>query len=197
MNWAMAELTEKDMMWLHGAAGAGKSSIAQSMTELCMKSGAPVASFFFFRTDTTRNYVRPLVPTLVYQLIVIMPTIRTLVLDIIEQDPLIFEKSLEERIRLLIIGPLRHFEETQSFRVPIVLLIDGLDECKGRDIQAGIIHAFSNRIRTKTGTQVRVPISSRVEPHLIMTFNSQTVKSSLDRPPLDDNIFLITTYGYL
>ncbi len=55
--------------WLNGAAGAGKSAICQSIAERCIRHGILVASFFFFRTDNSRNTIDRLVATLVYQII--------------------------------------------------------------------------------------------------------------------------------
>ena len=44
------------ILWLTGAAGAGKSAIAQSIIELCLVQGLIIASFFFNRSDSTRNW---------------------------------------------------------------------------------------------------------------------------------------------
>ncbi|KAF8966225.1 hypothetical protein BDZ97DRAFT_1658024, partial [Flammula alnicola] len=69
MEWIQnSEDRDAWIMWLHGAAGAGKSAIAQSIAELCIKSKLSIASFFFFRTDSTRNSIQPLIATLAYQL---------------------------------------------------------------------------------------------------------------------------------
>ncbi|KDR78523.1 hypothetical protein GALMADRAFT_29817, partial [Galerina marginata CBS 339.88] len=41
--------------WLNGAAGVGKSAIAQKIAELCHKSGRLAASFFWSRSAAGRN----------------------------------------------------------------------------------------------------------------------------------------------
>ncbi|KAF4609716.1 hypothetical protein D9613_011995 [Agrocybe pediades] len=59
----------KPFLWLNGAAGARKSAIAQSTVERCMERGLHVASFFFSKSDPTRNRAeQALVATLAYQL---------------------------------------------------------------------------------------------------------------------------------
>ncbi|KAF9543065.1 hypothetical protein CPC08DRAFT_431335, partial [Agrocybe pediades] len=60
-------------MWLNGAAGCGKSAIAQSTVESCIERGVLLASFFFNRSDSTRNHAGSLVATLAYQLYCAFP----------------------------------------------------------------------------------------------------------------------------
>ncbi len=75
MDWILQTVTTRIqwMLWLNGAAGAGKSAIARSIVALCLARNIPIARFFFFRTDPTRNTLRPVVATLVYQLIQQLP----------------------------------------------------------------------------------------------------------------------------
>lgn len=94
------------LMWLNGAAGAGKSAIAQSIAEKCVEEGLSVASFFFSRWDITRNTMASLVATLAYQIIQAIPTTLDNIIQTIEQNPLIFEQSLESQFESLIIQPL-------------------------------------------------------------------------------------------
>lgn len=71
-KWALRkdpDTNEASIMWLSGAAGAGKSAIAQSMAEDFHSRGLLAASFFFGRSDSTRNHARSLVSTIVYQLL--------------------------------------------------------------------------------------------------------------------------------
>ena len=95
------------IIWLNGAAGAGKSAIAQSIAELCIAHGILVASFFFNRSDPNRNNISRIVATLSYQLTVLLPKIKDIIVDVIESDPLIFEQSFDSQLEKLIITPLR------------------------------------------------------------------------------------------
>ncbi len=49
------------MLWLNGAAGAGKSAIARSIVALCLAQNIIIARFFFFRTDAARNSLQSVV----------------------------------------------------------------------------------------------------------------------------------------
>ena len=94
------------MLWLYGAAGAGKTAIAQSTAERYMLQSILVASFFFFRADGKRNTTDLLVPTLVYQLIQLVPDIKETIERTIESNPLIFEQSLDAQFKQLLLDPL-------------------------------------------------------------------------------------------
>ena len=103
MDWILQTVMRTQwMLWLNGAAGAGKSAIARSIVALCLARNIPIARFFFFRTDPTRNTLQPVVATLVYQLIIQLPHLRAIVIPRVEFDPLIFTKSLETQLRYLV-----------------------------------------------------------------------------------------------
>lgn len=68
---------------------------------------------------------------------------------------------------------------------PLVILIDGLDECDDRDVQTNLIRTLSD-ISADTNDPLLFFIASRPEPHLTMAFNSKNVNSNLMRLPLDN-----------
>ena len=70
-------------MWLYGPAGVGKSAIAQTIAEQCHELKLLAASFFFSRTTAGRNDHSRLIATLIYQLCLSIPEIRTYVEDAI------------------------------------------------------------------------------------------------------------------
>ena len=57
---------------------------------MCVKRKFAVISFFFFRTDPTRNNAKYLIGTLAYQLCKIVPGAKEFVVKAIDDDPLIF-----------------------------------------------------------------------------------------------------------
>ena len=61
------------IMWLYGAAGAGKSAIAQTIAELCEEYKILLASFFFFRADSLRSNSKQLVATIAHQIATVIP----------------------------------------------------------------------------------------------------------------------------
>ena len=125
-------------MWLYGPVGAGKSTIAQTIAELCSEADLLAASFFFSTFITSTDESR-LIPTLVYQLCLSMPAIRKYVEDTIEQDPSVLSGSLQAQMSSLMIDPLRRAllddKDAMSLRSsPKIIIIDGLDECKTAEV---------------------------------------------------------------
>jgi hypothetical protein len=131
-------------MWLLGPAGAGKSAIAQTLAERCKELGILLATFFFFRSDGTRNHSRSLFATIAYQLAVNFPAVRHLIVKVPEDDPMVFTQSIEEQLLSLIIKPLQelyHSGRSNTPAGPYLIIIDGLDECEDPVIQTSTFKA--------------------------------------------------------
>ncbi len=171
--------------WLNGAAGAGKSAICQSVAEMCIQRGIKVASFFFFRTDATRNTIDPVVATLAYQLIQLIPETRELIVNTIETNPLIFEQTLATQLDLLIVDPIRHICVSDP-TMTLLFIIDGVDECLGNNMQVDLIHTFSLLFQ-KRDLPFIVLFCSRRESQIQMAFNSRDMDGILKQVPLDNN----------
>ncbi|KAF9543231.1 hypothetical protein CPC08DRAFT_700543 [Agrocybe pediades] len=183
------EQAGKQFMWLNGAAGGGKSAIAQSTVESCIEQGLPLANFFFSKSDITRNHAGSLVATLAYQLYCAFPgtKIQTGILSAIQKDPLIFKKTLREQFTSLIIQPLvTHFSNGQSIQqpVPFLIIIDGLDECTDRSAQKAILTGLAESVRD---SDLRIPIfvASRPEHDIKLSFSSKYLKDTHTRLSLD------------
>ncbi|KAF5329428.1 hypothetical protein D9619_009499 [Psilocybe cf. subviscida] len=173
------------MLWLSGPAGAGKTAIMQTVAERCKERGVPHANFFFFRTDGSRNDATPFVATLVYQIIQFYPSMANVVAATLHANPLIFQTDLQEQFDMLMHLPLTAAENSLSVRRPIVLLIDGLDECDSerKTAQRQILQELDTLL-LQGGISFRVIISSRVEPQISMAFNQ--LHSHVDSIFLDD-----------
>lgn len=187
MTWvAVATTGLQWILWVNGAAGAGKSAIARSIVDLCLKQKIVVARFFFFRTDPSRNNIKPLVATLAYQLITLIPALGEIISQNIRSDPLIFDQSLEHQFEALIFEPLRKLHQESPFKHAIILLVDGIDECTIHKDQVNLIHTISQFIAEKIVPLI-VIFSSRAETQIQMAFNYDIVDSTLRRVPLDNN----------
>jgi hypothetical protein len=139
------------LIWLHGGAGAGKSAIMQSIVEQCVQHAVILGSFFFFRTDSSRNYAEVLIPTLAYQLACAFPAAMTVLEPIIHRYPLIFKASVRTQAYELLVRPRLYLIETgvleHSGTLRRVFVVDGLDECSDPQKQALIISAVASILR--------------------------------------------------
>ncbi|KAF9565051.1 hypothetical protein CPC08DRAFT_211949 [Agrocybe pediades] len=184
MRWILGEClglrARKQFMWLNGAAGCGKSAIAQSTIESCIKQGLRLASFFFNRSDPTRNHSGPLAATLAYQLYCAFPktSVQTEILSAIQEDPLIFQKTLQQQFTSLIVRPLTtHFSKDQSsqYRVPFLIVIDGLDECTDRTSQKEILTGLADCLHN-SNLFIPIFVASRPEHDIKLSFTSKYLK---------------------
>ncbi|KAF5319559.1 hypothetical protein D9619_008414 [Psilocybe cf. subviscida] len=176
-----------NMMWLSGPAGSGKSAIVQTIAERCKQRGVQAASFFFFRADPTRCTARPLVATLLYQIFELYPPARQAVAAILSNHPLLLTASIQDQFNQLLLTPLQDIPRPveSPARRPIVLLIDGLDECNSeqKSSQRQILQAL-DRLVMQNGSPFLALVASRPEPHIMMTVNKL---ASLVKPVyLDD-----------
>jgi len=177
------------ILWLTGAAGAGKSAIAQSIIELCLLEGLVIASFFFFRSDGSRNHGKSFIATLAYQIFFSLPATQAGIQSAIDDDPLIFTRSLEHQFDKLVIQPLRTFYQpldTLDERHRRLIVIDGLDECLNHDTQVQILNMVRDAIRTYE-LPIIFLIASRPEHDIKTVFGSKSMDGTFARIYLDDN----------
>ncbi len=187
MNWIILAVARTHwVLWLNGAAGAGKSAIARSIVELCIQRNILIALFFFFRTDSTRNSIKPLVATLVHQLLQSIPDLKPIIIPRIELDSLIFTKSLKTQFEFLIVGPLRELKRNSLHFQSIVLLFDGVDECDNKDDQASLIHVVADLMGSDNAPVIAF-FASRNEDQITTAFRLPKVAKISLRLPLDNN----------
>ena len=150
MDWVtVATMGLQWILWLNGAAGAGKSAIARSVVDLCLRKRIAIIRFFFFRTDPTRNTTKSIAATLAYQLIKSIPALDSIITSKIQTDPLFFSESLATQLEVLIFEPLRQLHKDFPFEKAIVILLDGIDECAGDDNQNSVIRTIAEFVAEK------------------------------------------------
>ncbi|KAF4621685.1 hypothetical protein D9613_012814 [Agrocybe pediades] len=192
-DWTLGnteELSGKPILWLNGAAGAGKSAIARSVAERCSAEGLLLGTFFFGAAESTRNHIGKLVATLSYQISLVLPEFRDAVATFVEEDPLIFARSISTQFNTLIIRPFWRVLTNHSVSlstIPCLIIIDGLDECSAVNSQRDLLLTLHEV--TNTTSLIRFLVCSRPESHLNNTF-------SLSRMvPIIYKIFLDNDYA--
>ncbi|KAF4618502.1 hypothetical protein D9613_009783 [Agrocybe pediades] len=165
------EINRKPIIWLNGAAGAGKSAIARSVAERCFEEGLLLGSFFFAAADPTRNHVRGLVATICYQMCKTLPGFCDIVSPLIANDPLIFSSSITTQLITLIFDPLCRLilsDHSGPTKFPRLIIIDGLDECSESMDQKNLLLALQEA--TRSTTLIRFFVCSRPENHINAAF---------------------------
>ncbi|KAF8198318.1 hypothetical protein K438DRAFT_704626 [Mycena galopus ATCC 62051] len=129
------------ILWLSGPAGSGKSAVAQSVCQKLQEEGRLGGSFFFKRGHPSRGSARRLFSTIAYQL-ALVSQLQPIIAQTIEQDPAIVDRSLSEQLQRLIIDPCWKGRLSK----PVTMVIDGLDECEGEDIQQEVLGVIGKMV---------------------------------------------------
>ena len=133
------------MMWLSGESRVLTSSIAQNTAEFCGSDQQKIllTTFFFSKSDPSRNTAKHFVASLAYGIIQSIPITRAAITQAVENDPLILSGSLEKQFDKLILDPLNQLYLThQDSKLPYVIIIDALDECEDSSERTQILCLF-------------------------------------------------------
>ncbi|KAF8968715.1 hypothetical protein BDZ97DRAFT_1797626, partial [Flammula alnicola] len=163
------ETNESQIFWLNGPAGVGKTAIAQTICERLQESRRPSASFFFSRTVPMRNDPKSLFSTVAYQLAIAIPTtFGREIEEKIKSDPSILKKNMTLQLEKLIIEPIQLLDSATS---PLVIVIDGLDECQGETTQGEIVRLLGS-LSQHDNLPIKVILTSRPEPWICHEFDA-------------------------
>ncbi|KAF8955812.1 hypothetical protein BDZ97DRAFT_251425 [Flammula alnicola] len=163
------ETDESRIFWMNGPAGVGKTAIAWTVCERLLESGQLGGSFFFSRMAAGRNTYESLFPAIAYQLASAdRPTIRKAIEEKIKDDPAIPKKNMKLQLEKLIIEPLRLLDPATS---PLIIVIDGLDECQGETTQKAIVQLLGSLSRYPS-LPVKFILMSRPEPWIQHEFDT-------------------------
>ncbi|KAJ7598331.1 hypothetical protein C8J56DRAFT_164695 [Mycena floridula] len=171
-KWAQGD--GDPVCWLHGPAGAGKSTIAHTVALDCDKKKCLGFSYFFSRRYTTRSDLSAFVPSFVYTLGQSpgLSSIEDRVNKAIKSNVGLFDQRFESQLMSMaeIITPILSASHSSH---PIVIVIDGLDEYNQEE---GKIH-LEQLIQFLINTMVkhlhfRILFTSRAEAEITALFNS-------------------------
>jgi len=172
------------IMWLYGAAGAGKSAIARTMAEKLHGRQQLLATFFFSRQDSSRNHIKSVIATLAYNIALSVPESRPLIVATIENDPHILSRPFAHQLEQLIFGPLQRLSQ-QGVVYPTVIVIDGLDECLNHEERTTLLHAISTAAG-QDSAPLKFLITSRSEVPITRVFSTTPVVEVSARHSLDN-----------
>ncbi|KAI5123843.1 hypothetical protein M0805_009135 [Coniferiporia weirii] len=132
VDWSESE-SDSRVFWLHGVAGSGKSSIANSVAHLLKQQRRLPACFFCKRDDPDCRATKNVVPTLAYHFSKWHQNYRALLLSTIRgESELELTQGLRRQLKLLIRQPLTSLSLDPANippPKPLVVVIDALDEC--------------------------------------------------------------------
>ncbi|KAK1218677.1 hypothetical protein PQX77_018627 [Marasmius sp. AFHP31] len=175
VDWIEDSSADKSRVhWVYGAAGVGKSAIAQALSEKSIETGRLAAAFFFSRNDASRDKLDPFIPTITHQLVTsptLKPLLMPLVDDVIRSTPEIWGKKWEDQFKAIIQGPCARVHPSERETLPRLVIIDGVDECVDVTCQKRLLEM----IRASAGDlPLDFLIFSRPEPHITRVFRHES-----------------------
>ncbi|KAF9443595.1 hypothetical protein P691DRAFT_808722 [Macrolepiota fuliginosa MF-IS2] len=176
-SW-MRNLTRKyKILWLHGPAGVGKSAILQTIAETEAKSPASIlGATLFFSRPNSRDDPQCVFITIAYRLAVTYHPYHQYIVRLLTLDPRLVEKSIEEQFKAIIVRPFVKEKVMDGLRDTVLILLDGLDECKGEDAQREIILLIGKFTLQYPTCPLIWLIASRPEPHIQDAFSDEELQ---------------------
>ncbi|KAF5352341.1 hypothetical protein D9756_006306 [Leucocoprinus leucothites] len=187
VEWGRKDEEPKRLLWLSGPAGVGKSAVAQTVAEE-LKEGGLLGGVFFFSRPNNRSDPDAVVPTLVYQLALQFPEYQRIIARQLKRDPLILNRNRRSQFKELIINPFLSLTSQLHTiaQKPLVIVLDGLDECNDREAQCEFVEMISHHMRLEgPALRLRWMICSRPEPDIKVSFSSEDCKAMCLRKKLE------------
>ena len=159
-RWAF-DSDARQVYWMNGHAGSGKSTIAQSFAEWLSAQHKLGASFFCSRESNIRSDYKTIFPTLAYQLAqpshLASSKYRKALLRALKKNPDIASLTLQNQLEELLVKPVVDSDLTT------ILVIDALDECRDNN-STSIVLSFldrkSTRLNSSHSGESRMPSSA-------------------------------------
>jgi len=207
------DLTGPQIFWLAGMAGTGKSAIAYTICVRAHNDPEIILGGSFFCSRSTgvnaQRDVRCVIPTLA-QLMARQSDMFSRALDAeLTVDPDVLHQQVDVQVDKLLYKPLLALKDS---KIPIVFVIDALDECSGQLSSSGalddvethrIVSDMLEALVAFSRSIVRLPVkflvTSRPETHIRNTHVSDVVFSKIlrlhtvDKQQIDVDIRLYIT----
>jgi hypothetical protein len=171
-DWLTTPSENQNVLWLHGLAGYGKSTISTTIAEYFRDLGRLGAFIFFDRNDPTHSDPNAVIRTLAYRLASFDTRIKLAVCAVVESDKSIADAPVRKQFAKLLLEPLQSLSG-QCVNGPVIIVIDALDEC-GDPISRKSLLALLSKELVKLPPMFRFIITSRAESDVIAAFSDQT-----------------------
>ncbi|KAJ7581721.1 hypothetical protein C8J56DRAFT_250734 [Mycena floridula] len=171
-GWTRGE--DELVCWLHGPAGAGKSTLALTVAKICHDQNRLAFSYFFSKGHPDRSNLAKFIPTFAFELARCLGrSVSSVLSKALESNPRLFHQRFEEQLKsvVAIIHPVLCATKLVE---PLVVVIDGLDEYDPDIGQVPITLLIGILIRWLTGKlRLRILFTGRGEADIKDIFVAQ------------------------
>ncbi|KAF7972468.1 hypothetical protein HWV62_17884 [Athelia sp. TMB] len=176
MKWYSDDSPDrKNTMWLHGMAGAGKSTLSTTIAGMMDRVNGLnlLGAFFIFDRSVAERKPSTLIRTIAYQLAEFDPVIGARMQQVIEEIPGIAEESLNTQFLKLLSS--EALGDILWSRGPILIVIDALDESGTVAERERLLKVLSEGV-SKLPHFIRLLIVSRPERDIAEHMTNDTVR---------------------
>ncbi|TFK64011.1 hypothetical protein BDN72DRAFT_290029 [Pluteus cervinus] len=156
--WGGNDNAEKDVFWLSGYTGSGKSIIARTVAEHFHREKRLAASFFCgSRAETL--IMEDIIPTMAYQIAREFEGTRSHLAKVLT-GPSALDKDINILWDILIAEPLRSLKLGR-----LVMVIDGLDQCESIKHQTNLLDCLVSK-SLQSNSPIKLFVSCKPTQHL-------------------------------
>ena len=170
-DWLTTPSENQNVLWLHGLAGYGKSTISTTVAEYFRDLGRLGAFIFFDRNDPTHSDPNAVIRTLAYRLGSFDTRIKLAVCAVVETDKSIADAPVRKQFAKLLLEPLQSLSG-QFVNGPAIVVIDALDEC-GNPISRKSLLALLSEELVNLPHMCRFITTNRAESDITAAFSDQ------------------------
>jgi hypothetical protein len=169
VDWVNDMKSEHKMLWVHGLAGSGKSTVSTTVANIFRDSGQLGAFLFFDRDVTERSDPTTVIRTLAHQLGTSDPRIGAAIRTVVKRNPNMLISPLHRQFQRLILDPL---SEIELISQTMVIILDALDECGTADTREALLAVLAQECINLPNV-IRVVVTSRAEIDISNALESQ------------------------
>jgi len=160
----------KNVLWMHGLAGSGKSTISTTVAEM-MRGLKRLGGFFYFDRNQPERTASTLIRTLAYQLAMSDPQFEAKIMQVVEENPNLPSKTFASQFSALLSNNALSSVDWRGG--PLLLVIDALDECGEEKDRKILLKALLTGF-SELASFLKVIIFSRPEVDIHSAFESHS-----------------------
>jgi hypothetical protein len=173
IDWATSPPEQhRNILWLYGVAGSGKSTLSTTIANFFRNTHRLGAHLFFSQSKVAERTPSAIIRTLAHQLGSFDHRIGQAIATAIDDWPDYMESSAHIQFQKFLVEPFASLEIIQ-FEGPIVVVLDGLDECGPAGDRSVLLEVLAEE-SIKLPSVLRFIIASRPEYDICNYFGSQS-----------------------
>ena len=195
LEWTSDRFSQQNILWLSGIAGSGKSTLSTSIADHFRRWNRLGAFLFFNRDVAERSDPGAVIRTLAYQLGTFYPPLGEAMSAVIEKTPNILLSPINYQFDQLI-ADLHPAIASMPIGLPVVFVIDALDECGTMETREALIEILSEKLGALSS--FRFIITGRPDVDIAVAFDSHPnilrIEVDITSPRLGHDIALYFTH---